>query len=597
MEDNYSRAWMAAVFLSVILFGLTSVIHSYGYNDDYHVLYDILTGRFSSLSHVLTRDGRFLTAVFVQAGFSMLDTVGDLRFVRAAGLLVTGVAAASYFLIIRTAGFKNPFAASLAIVTFTTPALAVYNSWAICFPYPLGALAGLVSGLFIYQGTTISRLDPRRRTLFLVAGILLAILCYWIYQPIAFFSLLAGSVLAWREICTSRKGAIRGLLLVSIFVACAGLYVLFNNQLTQMLGMPPSGRTEWAPDFIGRLHYIASHTLPASSSGWLSLFSPLVAKVTSAIIAVIILLSFIIEGSTRFALRATFGIVILFLSIFTYSVLKEAYLAYRLYAGPTAWVLFLLWWAVSSMWEKWQLHGCRLFHRVSLSIAGLLLGLWLLAYLVIPSRYLQELNAKEYAAIVKSANTELTAVPEALDIVLPAPYERTMKDVFWAEFKTRSSHMPWVAPKMVSLAVGEALGETVRDSQHNPLSVFYAASRINPGERSSLDVFDLVHSGNWSWVQHPFFGRCRKVDHLEFYHSPVFGVFDNAEYPYIYHLGLGWIYAVRPDESIAVLLEHGSKECRFEETSFPVLKIEGQPPLLYDPFIGYRARLLPIDKP
>ena len=267
-----------------------------------------------------------------------------------------------------------------------------------------------------------------------------------------------------------------------------------------------------------------------------------------------------------------------------------------MYSGPSAWILFLIWWALSRICEEWRPLQQKRLKLASLYLAGGLFAAWLLAYLFIPSIHLQRLNEEEFAAIRESAEDVLVEIPPGLDIVLPAHYERTLMEVFWGEFKTRSSHMPWVAQKMVSLAVTESLQgslpEKILKPGFKPIDLFYATNSRTG--RPVLDIFGIVHKGDWDWITHPLFGKCRKVDHLAFCHSPEFGVFDNSDYPYVYHLGLGWIYASHPDQSLAVLMEHGNRECRFSESTFPVLDIPGEPPLLYEPRIGFQPKVVPV---
>lgn len=582
----------ALISLLLLVHGSAALV-SYGYNDDFHMLFDSLTGSFPVWDHAVTRDGRLLSALFVKTVFSQLDGIGDLRWARVLSVMGICLSGTFFFWMLIRGGFSRIFAFTLSLVTFTTPAFAVYSSWAVCFTYPTATLSSLVGGWLCFR-VFFCELRLRDRILFSLAAWGTIVAAYWIYQPLGPFCLLSLLALSWRNMDLSRSFLLRSIGCLLFFGLSTVSYLVLNSLTLKYFGATLSGRVSLLTDYGDRISYLLKFSFPAIAAGWGALLGQKTAIYLSLVLLAIIIAGLSVGRKSVSLVRFLTGGLVFALSVAIFALPNEIYLAYRLYAVPSAVVLFLLWTALWKLWESppgWMPGAVRplaWFPAVAFLLSWIVAGHYWSYY------QLQKLNAEELAAIREEAERKLSEWPERLQVILPAPYERKMTDVFVAEFKTRSSHMPWVAPRMFQLALYEELfpEKTILEAQKAfPRFELYFALESD-SRTPMLDLFSVVHGSETEWAQHPLFGNCRKVTGLEYYSSPTFGVFDNTEYPYIYHLALGWVYVEAAEDGLVVLMDHGNRKAVLKPDLFPVVSFpETDTQMRLDPFIGFGQRL------
>ncbi len=592
-------SWAALVAAVLVLCHVSAVLHVYGYNDDYHVLYDVQTRQFDTMRDTLTRDGRFLTAALVKGAYRAAGNVEGLRWVRASAVVFIAAGGAFLFALLLRGGFTRRFAASLSIIVFATPAFAVYSSWAVTFTYPLAVILAMVAGVWTHGGIYAHGGSVVHRAAVLVAATFLTVVVYWIYQPLAFFGLFAVAVLVWRDLSDTRAALLRFSAAVGLFFFATVLYkASYDFAAAHIFDLPQSHRAGWVDDYIGKVAHLAGYAYPAMIGNWPALWGKVPAYLVTMAVTGVVAAGTVVSPEGR-RMKVFAAGVLFVLSTFTFALSRENFIAHRLYAGGSAWVLFLAWVYGASLleWARRALNNAWV-RPLRTILPGVVVGLFILSAVILPWRHIHAINAGEYAAIRELGREELNEMPDRLSVVLPAHYERTMADVTWAEFRTRSSHMPWVAPKMFQLALFDALLPALPVAEaaalHPGFELFYALG--DPADRGgpTINLFERIHRGDTVSAEHPAVGVSRRVTHLEFYHSDWFGVFDSHDYPSVYHLGLGWIYVdeVGDDGRLQVyLMGFDERKAVISPDSFPRIFFpeEGRW-LLFDPYVGYRGR-------
>jgi len=172
--------------LAVSLVFLPVMFSHYGIYDAVRMALDFTWAGESRLMGVMLGGGRFLYAWIAQLGFGSMETIEDLWFLRAVGILSLILCAFVVTVYACRQGWGYLAAVCVAIVAIVNPGTAVYGFWSACFPYGCAILASLLAGILW------ERIDWKSR----VASLLLMQMSLMIYQPAALYFFL-GPFLAW----------------------------------------------------------------------------------------------------------------------------------------------------------------------------------------------------------------------------------------------------------------------------------------------------------------------------------------------------------------------------------------------------------------
>lgn len=340
----------ALVILISLAFG-PAILGTYGFGDDYAAL----TYPGSSLPSQW-RWGRPLTGVFMDVGFGLFGTVGELRWLRLTFLITLCGFALTVFAFLRSFGYSTLFAliGSFGMVMLTP--FQTFASWAVCFPYAIGAWISFLAGWYVSR--CVANQIQAETSVIRIGGILGAAfavgLSSMIYQPVAMFFWVSAVWLLLHERCEVEVLIKRFLLI--IITGLGGVFFgyiafKFGNMLAGEFGGDRSGLTT---DVFGKLGWFLTKALPqVTQLQWpgLKLHWPIA----------LALMAFVIAGYCRNkqlgminnALRIAVAISALFLCYIPNLVVAESWASARTLVAVYA----LFWLFVVGF--VWRLYGAN----------------------------------------------------------------------------------------------------------------------------------------------------------------------------------------------------------------------------------------------
>lgn len=187
----------AIIFIVLFIVYGTVIINSYGYSDDYRLLYRAITKE-PYFPETIVVMGRPLFALSLAILFPLADNIENLKWIRFLSLV--GITLFCAFL----ANFYYHFTArsnrlesiAVSLVTCFMPGFGVYASWTCTFEIPYAAVLALLSAYFCGQGIKYDGKRWQRIVFFLVSGLLLILSCM-IYQVASLFFILPVSLYLW----------------------------------------------------------------------------------------------------------------------------------------------------------------------------------------------------------------------------------------------------------------------------------------------------------------------------------------------------------------------------------------------------------------
>ncbi len=182
-------------FLAILGLCYTSVLLTpYGFTDDYAILSERLQGQTWVMKQTMAA-GRPMYAVLLSATFSSIHAIGDLRYIRCAGVVGIAVLAWRIYRTLKLAGWRQEQAFLLSLIIVMMPAFQVYAAWATTAFYLGAALVASVAFTLAERACTASRAPEQWR---LAAGasflILVALtihqsaaMFFWVFAAIVMF--------------------------------------------------------------------------------------------------------------------------------------------------------------------------------------------------------------------------------------------------------------------------------------------------------------------------------------------------------------------------------------------------------------------------
>src|SRR5213593_2708277 len=113
----------------------------YGLSHDYTLLARALHGDLAAETALKVAQGRPVLAPMLGAAFGLMRGIGDLRCLRAFGVLAIALLAWSLFRALRRSGWSHPPSLFLPVLVCTLPPFQVYAGWTVCAFFPLAAIA------------------------------------------------------------------------------------------------------------------------------------------------------------------------------------------------------------------------------------------------------------------------------------------------------------------------------------------------------------------------------------------------------------------------------------------------------------------------
>ncbi len=560
---------LAAVLALVFAPALT---YFYGYNDDFHMLWNARHGRFPAWANIMTEQGRPLAGLFWALPGDFPHNINRLAAVRALGLVSVWLLACLQFRHLwRRLGFPAPLACGLALATVLTPACALFVSWAMMWMFPLACAAAYAAGMLAWEGGSrslhLSIAERRVARQLGIGTLLLAALAT--YQPAGAFFMVAivAGLLAGAPPPDSARRLIRCTLLflawtVLYFVA----YKILLAWLPTALGPNMTERAALATDLGGKLRFLTGPILWCALTSWTRLQPAGWLPVAAAALTVIGCLGAILgprgpagieggSGRERWRHRAIFlggFLLALGAAVGPLVVVKENIVALRTLPAVYA-ILALV--ALAGWQEILGAALARLSRRARPLVLGGALALPLLFAAVATRHHVLH-------GIVKPSHDELLALrrevrqrasatgapPARIVYVFPSPTVwRSPRFEPFAEFGVRSSGLSWVTPAFLRLLLEEEFGPQTNTGDVGIYSAPEPAGGRGDWFIDGITAIDGTEGIGTRTL--PQIGEVRAVPNGWCF-SPWLGAFDASAFPFINHPRLGWVFCnEKPDES------------------------------------------------
>ncbi len=174
-----SAFWIS--FLALVIVGAyyPVVVSEYGFTDDYIAVTYNKTVEPWDLNTRPTALGRPISSLFISSAFTLIDSIGELSYLRALSVGLLILSASTAFLLLRNLGITALPAALAAAAIALNPAAGVFAGWAITYSYPISILLSLLGGWLLIRAMQGSELRK------LLGGMLCILLSLLMYQPTA----------------------------------------------------------------------------------------------------------------------------------------------------------------------------------------------------------------------------------------------------------------------------------------------------------------------------------------------------------------------------------------------------------------------------
>lgn len=555
---------VALLLAAALLYAfLPTLTQTYGYNDDYPLLWRKVHRVFPAWTNEFAQQGRPLGGLIWIGAFSFPRSLEQLAGVRALALLGTWLLAClQCWHLWRLLRYPVGLAVGLSLATLLSPAFGVLIGWAELWSYPFASVLAYAAGMWTWKWAAEDTAPPRRRRWgsHALVGLTL-ILGHATYQPSATYFMLAvvagafaprddeegQSPATWRAVWRS----------AAVFAVWTVVYFAAYKGLLAMLGSPKTGatvRAELVSDPGGKLRYLCGPVLWCSLTSWLRL-QAFAWQVVAAVLVVGGVLGAVllnpmpaVSGSTpRRSLRpdwvsAAALLAALAIAVSPLAVVKENNVSFR--TLPTVFAVLIF--AALLGWRA------ALGQMLSAPLARVAQGAALLApvlFLLLATRHhlhhgITKPNRVELAELRRVLHDRFdraASPPARVVYVFPSPYiwgSRALRP--FAEFGARSSPQPWVTPAMFRLILEERFGGGDETSR---TEIFAPPVATDRADDPVVDGFTLLDGAGATTRDLPRLGTVRILP-SGWCVSPWLGAFDAQFYPSIYHPQAGWIYCM-----------------------------------------------------
>lgn len=252
---NHMRDWQhRPIALATVAAGITTIyapscVADFGFKDDYEVLWEAQRG-WGYYFRLVTASGRPLNGLLTEPLFHVADSISDLRWIRALGVL--GVVATAWALMAagRRAGYGLWSSAGIALLVAAMPSTMILTTWAVGAWQVIALAVGVSAGIAAsYHG--------RGHGLTAVALIAMSLS---VYQPSAlaavpvFIFIVIGRLPEPARWCRASALAAIG----------TALYSATTAALTMWFDIKPSDRANLPSSWSRKLWWFTTDALPAS---------------------------------------------------------------------------------------------------------------------------------------------------------------------------------------------------------------------------------------------------------------------------------------------------------------------------------------------
>src|SRR5688572_20475668 len=166
------RTWLciAALLILPLIVYWPTVTHEYGFRDDYAHLREVRE-RPGWLTTLTTSNGRPIYGAVLEASLRDVHDVPGLTMLRLAATLLIGAAGLLLWRQLRSSGWSETEAATLAAAAMLLPGAQIVVGWAIAWPIALGLVVAL-GGFTLVEG------GLQRKGLARIACVAAGVLCY-----------------------------------------------------------------------------------------------------------------------------------------------------------------------------------------------------------------------------------------------------------------------------------------------------------------------------------------------------------------------------------------------------------------------------------
>ncbi len=239
---NISLNYQYMVLLLFMLFVYHNIFLTYGFSDDYAILWD---AKFSEQFTLMIQGGRLFYALLAKFLFATAYSVENLRYIRIIGLLGAWGVSVILFQYMLWLKWDKVIALLISFLIIVTPSFALYISWAATCLAPWAFLFSALSSILLIKYLNSHSLVLRIMIVFL--SIILMECSLFIYQPSATAFLIP---LILYVIAKPMMPIKQITVLTSVFLFSFVLYLyLFKLSLT-ILGLPKLDRATLNPHFI-----------------------------------------------------------------------------------------------------------------------------------------------------------------------------------------------------------------------------------------------------------------------------------------------------------------------------------------------------------
>ncbi len=461
-----SRGYLLVI--AVVLLGvfLPAVIASYGFADDYSILWMAVSGDPSpqfgkDIFAANATGGRPLAGILQSVFFAAAGTIDHLRFVRGAGVLaIVALAMLFHWALVRSA--IRPFIAALiTLFVCSMPAFQVYASWTVMFVSPYAMLLAAGSSLL-----AVSTLDAPRQVVpdRLVGTVVMLIAALMIYQPAAMFFWVFFAV----ALVGAARNSARIVRVARIHFVVAGvafgITFVATRLMTRMLGAEATAghRTILTHDVLGKGRWFLEQPLNQAlnlfelnpTSNWLAL--------SVSIIAIVGIGVWLLRWSPRPILVAAIAISLVPLAYLPNLVVADTWPPFRTQVALTSLVALYAWLGALGLWTAVRdVLQDRVSQRVLTATERSVIGLSV--FVVVLSLTLAAIHVETLIvepqttelALLRSQVKEVPTGARRIGFVLADWRGGLTETVAYDEFGLPSSARPWASEPSVDLILRE----------------------------------------------------------------------------------------------------------------------------------------------
>lgn len=433
----------------------------FGFSDDYGYL---ATDHASRTLLIQTADGRPGFA-YVTWLISSLDSICDIRWIRALSVFGSALLGTALFLVFRNDRVLGGVALLFAFCLTLSPPFGVFSSWAAMFPYPFSFSLALLSGAAVAGGGGIGALSFSLLALFLSLTI---------YQPAACYFWIGATPWLLGTAKPPSASLRKALGCLVFFTLGVGLYYLLYQLSVWPFTEPPSVRgSGLVSDIFQRLYQLSIWLFTDALNPFSLNHSLYLSLLMLALIVSGIALDLKRERKHRSYLLLVY-LSLIPLSCFPNVLSSGLSVNFRTASAVYALSIFLALRGGMELWRLLRVQGLPFGKPILLSLAVVLLS---------QNSHQQVLNG-----FVRPQETELEIVrlavkerfqscPSNVSVVRPG-FSNVLSPLRYDEFGQPSSLPPWGPNSLLPLLLDEIFGDC-RDVQIHS---------VGAGEESEKEV-------------------------------------------------------------------------------------------------------------